>query len=455
MRIRSLYSFIAILLLISSLVMSVFNVKFWKHEGQVIKWDVLEYYGYLPSFFIHKDLSLQFTDQPGQDWGKKFWTLTAPNGNKVFKMSMGMSIMYAPFFGMAHLYAKSTGEIADGFSPPYKFALMMSSLVYLFLGLLVLRKLLQLFFNDIITAITLIAIVAGTNLWYYASFEAPMSHAYSFSLIAIFIWLVIQFYSKPTFLKSISLGLTFGLISLIRPSNAIIGLVFILYNVTSFQQLKDRVGFLLTCYREVLLIGLFSFFVWLPQFFYWHMQTGNWLYFSYSENGAFFFLNPHITNGLFSYRKGWFLYTPLMLIAVMAIPLTWKYARSLSLPLLVFVPMNVWIIFSWWCWWYGGCYGQRAFIDSFALMAFPLASMLKWLTIQVPTKKYLGYTVISLCFFLGIFHTAKYYYGSIHWDSMTREAYWDSFTRLRPGPEFQKLLKEPGYEKALKGEEEY
>ncbi len=455
MKTRSYFSLIIIFLLIGSLLVSMFNVKFWKQEGQVIKWDVLEYYGYLPSFFIHNDLSLKFTDEPGEDWGKKFWTLAAPNGNKVFKMSMGMSMMYAPFFGLAHLYAKLTGEVADGFTPPYKFALLMSCLFYLFFGLLFLRKVLLIFFNDINTAITLIAIVAGTNLWYYASFEAPMSHAYSFSLISAFIWVVIQFYRKPTFFISIILGLIYGLVCLIRPSNAIIGVVFILYNVTNFQQLKGRFGFLVTRYKELLVIAFMSFLVWVPQLLYWHMQTGNWLYYSYPENECFYFLSPHIADGLFSYRKGLFLYTPLMLIAVITIPLTWKYARSFSLSLLVFVPLNVWIIFSWWCWWYGGCFGQRAFIDSFALMAFPFASLIKWLTNVQPVKKYLGYTVIFLCTILSVFHTAKYYYGSIHWDSMTRDAYWGSFTRLRPGPEFQKLLKEPDYDKANKGEDEY
>lgn len=451
---RSMYSFLAILLLIGSLLLSIYNVKFWKQEGQVIKWDVLEYYGYLPSFFIHKDLSLQFTDQPGEDWGKKFWTLKAPNGKKVFKMSMGMSIMYAPFFGLAHIYAKSNGEVPDGFSPPYKFALLMSCLFYLFWGLFFLRKILLRYFNDIITATTLILIVAGTNLWYYASFEAPMSHAYSFSLIAAFVWMVIRFYKKPSILKSIILGLLFGLISLIRPSNSIIGVVFILYNLTNLAQLSERFRFLLSRYKELLIIACFSILVWVPQLFYWHVQTGKWFYYSYGNEQTFYFLNPHIINGLFSFRKGWFLYTPLMLISVMAILLTWKYVRPFSIPLLVFVPLNIWIVFSWWCWWYGGCFGQRAFIDSFALMAIPLASIINWLAMQVPARKYLGYTVIFACFLLSIFHTAKYYYGSIHWDSMTRQAYWDSFTRLRPGPEFHTLLKSPNYDKASKGEDE-
>jgi hypothetical protein len=428
-------------------------VKFWKQEGQVIKWDVLEYYGYLPSFFIYNDLSLKYTEQPGTDWGKRIWALTAPNGNKVFKMTMGMSFMYSPFFGLAHGYAKTFGYPADGFSSPYKFALLMSCLFYLFLGLLFLRKTLLLFFSDIITGFTLMAIVVGTNLWYYSSFEAPLSHAYSFSLISMFIWFVIKFYNKPSYTNALLIGLLIGLISLIRPSNAIIGLFFLLYGISKPVHLKERITFFLSNYRYLILAAVCAFIVWIPQMLYWHMQTGHWLYFSYAENGAFYFSHPQIIKGLFGYRKGWFLYTPLMMLAVLAIPLTWKYARSFSLSLLIFVPLNIYIVLSWWCWWYGGCFGQRSFIDSFALLSLPIAALLQWLVSLSLWKRVALYFIFISCIAISIKHTMQYYYGSIHWDSMTKEAYWDSIGRLRPGPNFQNLIKTPDYEKALKGEE--
>lgn len=428
-------------------------MKFWKQEEQVIKWDVLEYYGYLPSAFIYNDLSLNFTEKPGEDWGKRIWALTAPNGNKVFKMTMGMSFMYAPFFALAHGYAKIFGYKADGFSSPYKFALLMSSLFYLLLGLLFLRKTLLFFFNDIITGLTLLAVVAGTNLWYYASFEAPMSHAYSFSLISIFIWSVIRFYKKQSYGSALFLGIIFGLISLIRPSNALIGLLFLLYGITKASHLKERLFFLFSNYKYLVSAALCAMLVWVPQMIYWYMQTGHFLYFSYAENGAFYFDNPQIMKGLFGFRKGWFLYTPLMLLAVIAIPLTWKYARSFSLALLVFVQVNVYIILSWWCWWYGGCFGQRAFIDSYGLLALPLAAFLQWSVSCSGWKRVALYFIFFVCIGMSIKHTMQYYYGAIHWDSMTKEAYWDSFGRLRPGPDFNKLIKAPDYEKALKGEE--
>jgi len=118
----------------------------------------------------------------------------------------------------------------------------------------------------------------------------------------------------------------------------------------------------------------------------------------------------------------------------------------------MFVPLNVYIIFSWWCWWYGGGFGQRAFIDSYALMAVASAALLsyafssgrKWLRTGIVT-------VYLMLISLGIFNNIQYYYGAIHWDSMTKAAYFDSFGRIRPSPKFHDLLEAPDYDAAREG----
>jgi len=45
----------------------------------------------------------------------------------------------------------------------------------------------------------------------------------------------------------------------------------------------------------------------------------------------------------------------------------------------------------------------------------------------------------------------QYYYGSIHWDSMTRAAWIDSFAKVHPSSRFNRLIKAPDYNKALSG----
>ena len=199
-----------------------------------------------------------------------------------------------------------------------------------------------------------------------------------------------------------------------------------------------------------------AFLVWVPQLIYWKEMTGQWLYFSYGSDERFFFADPAIIQGLFSWRKGLFLYTPLMIMAFAGIIALWKRRSPHALPVTLFVPLNIYIIFSWWCWWYGGGFGQRAFIDSYVLMAVATAALLtpgmatrntgeiKW-TQRLTLAAFLLFTS------LGILQNIQYYNGAIHWDSMTREAYLDSFGRLKPSARFYDLLEAPDYDRAREG----
>ncbi|MFZ2351428.1 MAG: hypothetical protein WAW24_07795, partial [Bacteroidales bacterium] len=130
----------------------------------------------------------------------------------------------------------------------------------------------------------------------------------------------------------------------------------------------------------------------------------------------------------------------------------WRRSSPHALPVTIFVPLNIYIIFSWWCWWYGGGFGQRAFIDSYALMAVATASLL---SAGIGTvRKWIRYPVMAaflLFACLGVFYNVQYYHGAIHWDSMTREAYFDSFGRIKPSERFTQLLDEPDYERAREG----
>ena len=63
---------------------------------------------------------------------------------------------------------------------------MLSSLFWVMMGLFVLRRLLLRYFTPSATAITLVLIGLGTNLFFYTVHEGPMSHGYNFALITFF-----------------------------------------------------------------------------------------------------------------------------------------------------------------------------------------------------------------------------------------------------------------------------
>ena len=142
---------------------------------------------------------------------------------------MGMSILYSPFFFVAHAFALATDYPEDGFSEPYKVFLLLSAIFYLFIGLDFLRKILRHYqFSDSIIAIVILLLGLGTNLLCYSSQSGPMSHVYSFCLFAIFIYYTIKWYERQSAKNTLLLGISFGMITLVRPSNTVIIIFFLL-----------------------------------------------------------------------------------------------------------------------------------------------------------------------------------------------------------------------------------
>ena len=110
------------------------------NERGVIKWDVISYYSYLPATFIYGDVTLGFLDDPAFNNDNKFWPLELDNGNRLIQTSMGLSILYSPFFFMAHGLAPLFGQARDGFSNIYQFFLVLGTLFYVLAGLLFLNR---------------------------------------------------------------------------------------------------------------------------------------------------------------------------------------------------------------------------------------------------------------------------------------------------------------------------
>ena len=225
---------------------ALFNIKPWKNaetKDALINNDVISYYSYLPAIFIHKDLTLNFTETDSIDyWSeRKFWPQTAPNGAKVIKTTMGMSLLYSPFFFLSHLYASfSSNYKTNGFSKPYEIGLAFSCFCYLFIGLLFIRKALLRCFSDNITSAVLISLFLGTNLFYYATTEPCMSHAYTFSLTGLLIYFVPTWLNKFNLKSAVFFGFISGLLVLIRPTNIIILCMLLMFGVQSIENIKTR-----------------------------------------------------------------------------------------------------------------------------------------------------------------------------------------------------------------------
>ena len=439
---------VVIVLAIVYLVQIIVPNKFNKPE-RVIAYDVISYYSYLPALFIEKDIKLSFWKNE-DPYKKRYWPITTSEGDYMIKTTCGLSIMYSPFFAVAHILAEPLGYEPNGFTFPYTFALLFSGVFFVILGMIILRKFLLRHFSDMVTLMAIAIIGLCTPLYWYATLESAMSHSYSFFLFSAFLYLTDLWYTDQKWKYVFAIGLILGMISLVRPSNLLVVLVFLLYGITSFKQVRERILMFLHDYKKYLVMAILVLVVWIPQFIYWKVATGHFVYYSYTDEG-FYWLDPKIIECLFGFRKGLFLYSPILLCILPGIWFLRKKCPQYFIPVIIFSILNLYVISSWWCWWYGGGYSMRPMVESLALMAIPLAAFIEWFFSRKKVLKIVVAPVLCLIIFFSSFHIIQYYHEVIHYDAMSSKAYFESFLRLNRSDEYWNLLDCPDYDEARKG----
>jgi hypothetical protein len=434
-----------------------FSYSYWQQDKErIIAWDVKSYYLYLPGLFIYDDLSFKFketgTDKEKEFYKEFIWALKLDNGNNLIITSMGMSYMYLPSFLVAHIYTKLSDKYeANGYTNPYRFALIINAFLIFLVGLVYLRKILLRYFDDISTAITIFVFGIGTNMLFYATLDPGMTHIYNFSLIAIFLYQLIKWEESKKSKYLIYLGLIGGLITLIRPTNILIYVVVLLWNVANFKDFKERFIYLVSDFK-IPLILIFTFLVpWIPQMIYWKIYTGKLLFFAYGEKDAhFFWANPQILKFLFSYWKGWYVYTPVMFIATIGFAFLYVKRKPFFIPFFIYVALMVYVLSSWWSWWFGGSFGTRSMVDTYAIMAFPFATITEYILKRKIIKWFYFFILINFIWY-NVFQMLQYETSALHYWSMTKEMYRETFLKLKPTKKYWEIARIPDYEAAHHG----
>jgi hypothetical protein len=408
----------------------------------VLNWDMAIYYHYLPATFIYEDFTLMEAHDIKEQ--THFYLNMLPDDKAVSKMTSGWAILNLPAFLIADTWAKNSSYKRNGISHPYLMLVTLNALLFLFIGLYYLRRFLSFFFKDYAVAFALGFIVVGTNLPYYTLFE-PMAHVYGFSLFSTLLYYTWRYINHPSFTKVILMGLVGGLLVLLRPTNLMLLLFPLSLYAFALYQKKLRFSF-----KDTLLFIPCFLLVFIPQFLYWHYMTHQWIIYSYTDE-SFHFTNAEVWKGLFGYRKGWLIYSPI--VAFGLVGLLWAAFKKQASALFALgtIALFVFVTFSWWCWWYGGGFGSRATIELLPLIAmglgFLLHSMAKSFSnyVQVPV-----YGLLGACMLLSLFYHFQYRKGLIHYESMTKEAFHAVFLKREFPVGFQEMIERPPYEAARK-----
>lgn len=396
------------------------------------------YYGYLPATFLYGDLAdinesylARFNHvngtpafpAPGGELP------VAENGHRVIKYTCGIAILQAPFFGIAHLWASlSSSYAADGFSFPYIVSVMLGSWFYILLGGWLLFRLLAAMVDRKAAFWAILIIALGTHFYNFAVYRADMSHTYLAALYAMLMFGTWQLYKHPRYRWAILVGVSAGLITLIRPVEILCLAIPLTYGLINQEAIKKRWQTWQEHWPKILAAAFVYVLCGIPQLLYWKNATGHWTFDSYPGE-AFDFTRAKIAGGLFSYQNGWLVYAPITIFALLGIYWLFKHRHWLW-PVLLILPLHIYIAYSWWCWYYINGFGSRPMVEMYTLLAIPLAYWIYAVRQQKWSRWIFGFLVLG-AISLQIFQNWQHSKG-ILWTEFGNEAYyWTVFGQTK------------------------
>ncbi len=385
-----------------------------ERSDKIFNGDSAGYYAYLPAFAANSDHQFEELHSQEKEAGVYSNYRIQKDGNILNKYPIGVALLLLPFYGLGLLFG------SGHFESSMQLLLLFGSTFYLGLAAFCFDRICsKLNYNRWFAAL----LFMSTNLIYYVVAEPLMSHVYSFSGFCVLIYLLMIFIERKRKTHVALIGLVVGLLIVIRPANAvgILMLPFILHLLGSnakalFNQLSGKYLYLFWGLIPILL-----------QCCVWYAQTGHFLVWSYANEG-FNWLDPHIWDVWFSFKKGLFIYAPILLLLFIALVRSGIRHKSGLLFTTAFILIS-YVISCWWSWYYGDSFGHRAFIEFYPFIFLMILHGLR------DFKKEWLMPLIAVPFFLLSFIQAwQYEKGIIHPNSMTAKKYAHIF--LKTGDEY-------------------
>lgn len=437
-------SFYVTLLVCLTLVISKLNHQRGMGPYSNIAWDVFGYYLHLPATFIYHDPGIEHREWLDTILRKYnptpalYQVVPGKDNRMVNVYPIGLAVIYSPGFFVAHICAKISGADADGFSLPYQWAVILTSILWACMGTLLLRKILLQFFGERLTSLLVVVVILGTNYYFHAGFDGVMPHNFMFALNCMIILLTIKWHANHKLKHAVAMGFCLALTTISRPTELIWILVPLLWGVKDIETLNEKIRTLFKFWPQLILFGLTMFLVGLPQLLYWKYTTGMWMSNNHVE--GFSFKDPYTFQFLFSYKKGWLVYTPVMVLAIAGLVMLCVKKSYVQYACLFFFIVNIYVLSSWECWWYAASFSQRSLVESYPIMAIPLGFMLSFLWRKTAFTRIFLIGFVGFCFVLNLFQTWQILNGILHSELMSKAYYWRIFGRTEVKPEDVALM---------------
>jgi hypothetical protein len=289
--------------------------------------------------------------------------------------------VWSPLYLLAHgltrlAAALGAGVSADGLGWPYVAAVCYASVLYGFVGLLLVHDALVRYggFPDIPAALAVSALWLGTPILYYMTLAPAFSHAPSVFAVALLLWLWLRARARGLEARArdwAPVGAAGGLCALIREQDVLFLAVPLLWLAVEALRRREFLGSL----RAAAALGAAALAVFAPQLAVYAALNGR-LGPSRLVTRKMTYTSPHFLGVLFDPAHGLFAWSPLLLLATVA--LVWMSSRRrdvVAALLAVGLALQVWINGSLESWTQAGAFGSRRFVAATPVFAWGLTAL--------------------------------------------------------------------------------
>ncbi len=318
------------------------------------------------------------------------WDLDFANDETVFgghgarQYAFGAPILWSPFFLLGHVWLSALNLLGgdlrvDGYYFPYQRAIGLGTLLYGFVGLVLIYRVLRRYFSKGLACLSTLGLCGASFLIWYLTVDNSMVHGVSMFATTLFLFLWHRFRDVPTRVPWVWLGAAAGVMAMVRWQNSafvVLPLGDLLWSSWRARSGDSRAR-LWAGSRDLVRFTGAAFAAFVPQLLFWKVVYGSWVYLPVREH-AFqpMWLPPYMTDVLFSSNRGLLSWTPVITAALIGLVLFARHHGRVALVLAGSFLGQVWINGAVEIWWGGVGFGARRFANCTLVFAVGLAGLL-------------------------------------------------------------------------------
>lgn len=348
-----------------------------------IRGDGIGYYSYLPALVGHQTYDMGPTFERFINAGIAGDATNLehhlPNGLTANYKPVGSALLALPFYGLTHLVRLILPGPRDAtLGREYQLAFTLASLFYVIVALLLTYRLLRDLFGGWSSALAVAAVALATPLAAYSLFEPSYYHSFAVFAITAFALLMYRTHGRRRIWQWFAAGILWGLATIVHV-NEVLFLALVPIEAAwlvasrrwSANQLAGYAAFAGGA-------GLAA----LPQLVTDQVMFGQWLPVA-APFIKFDFRHLHLLEVLVSTHNGWLPWSPIVVIAILGVPMAVRRLGWLAAALIA-VGVGEVILNAALSDWFGGlAFGARRLTDLSLPLAISLGAVFAWLSVRL------------------------------------------------------------------------